>query len=66
MQWMVRYFQYREKEWQERKARIALDDGRSPGLHAYASKQGGMWKAFSEDAMGQFRVIIPELKYAEE
>jgi hypothetical protein len=66
MQWTVSYFQYREKEWWERKARIAPDDGRSPGLHAYASKQAGMWKAFSEDAMSRFRVIIPELKYAEE
>jgi hypothetical protein len=65
MQWTVSYFQYREKEWRERKAWIAPDDGRSPGLHAYASKQG-MWKAFSEDAMSRFRVIIPELKYAEE
>lgn len=63
MEWTVKYFQYREKEWQERRKAIKDDSTGAAGLQAYASKQAGLWRTFSEKAMARFRVEIPELRF---
>ena len=65
MEWTVKYFQYREKEWQERRLAVTDDMVGAMGLRCYASKQGRVWRTFSENAMGRFRVEIPGLQFAD-
>lgn len=63
MEWTVKYFQYRENEWEERRKAITEDSRRAAGLQCYAAKQAGLWRTFSEKAMARFRVEIPELRF---
>jgi hypothetical protein len=42
MEWMVKYFQYRENEWEERRKVITEDSRRAAGLQCYVAKQIGL------------------------
>lgn len=57
MQWVINWFRYQERRWNERSERLQ-DEEREVGLLCYCHKQMGLWKAFADDAEQRFSGII--------
>jgi hypothetical protein len=64
MQWTIKYFQHRERQWEQRRSAIANDASGAAGLRCYAAKQAGLWRRFKEKATATFRLEVPDLQVA--
>jgi hypothetical protein len=65
MEWTVKYFRYWEQPWQKQRLAVTDDMVGAMGLRCYASKQGRVWRTYSENAMAWFWVEIPGLQFVD-
>ena len=65
MVWTVNYFQYRKRQWEERRIAVSDDGEVNTGLQCYTTKQAGLWRRFAEEATAKFRSEIHDLHIAD-